>query len=474
MFQDNPFTRRRTVEIILSGAATVLLPLCPGRSFGEESGPKRTVMAHWHFFPISIDNEPFQQDYYTLGYMRTDGEGGKHAAYGGLIRDRPIPRAPIQSSNWRLLDALSDIHFAQDAGLTAFQFNICSLSSRDGYISAFNLYISAAEQLNSGFSITPCIDCTCLPRDTDLESLVAFLTRALRRKGALKAKEERPVLSAFAAENWPSEQWKALLDSLGQQGVNVYFAPMFVDPTKAAHDTLARADMIGWWCGDHLGGITALKRFYTQIREMKKDVLATVWPQDCRYKDGWYAESRNSEVFRQGWSAAIEANAEYVNVLTWNDYSESSHLRPSLYTQYAFADLNRLFSDRFLRRDKADYSENLFYFHRIDTIHSDQSLSCRLGSPTNEVELLACLEQPGELRIDIEGTQVAHDVASGMFSLRIPAMPGRPRFGLRRKGRDVLALDSAFTIRERSRWPNYTYRGGSTQRKPLQWRSVDE
>lgn len=50
------------------------------------------VFAHYFTpYPISLNNKAGADDYYTKNYLNPAGESGKHAAYGGLLRDRPFP-----------------------------------------------------------------------------------------------------------------------------------------------------------------------------------------------------------------------------------------------------------------------------------------------------------------------------------------------------------------------------------------------
>ena len=63
-------------------------------SEGVEKQNPRKVFAHYiPSFPISIDNKDSDQDYYATQYLTVRGENGIHAAYGGYLRDRPLPRA---------------------------------------------------------------------------------------------------------------------------------------------------------------------------------------------------------------------------------------------------------------------------------------------------------------------------------------------------------------------------------------------
>ena len=66
----------------------------------------RKVYAHWHYYPVSLDNyNPTSNDYYERNYIAVNGEGGAHAAYGGMMRERPLPRLTRPETDWRLRDA---------------------------------------------------------------------------------------------------------------------------------------------------------------------------------------------------------------------------------------------------------------------------------------------------------------------------------------------------------------------------------
>ncbi|SCE09881.1 hypothetical protein GA0115252_13041, partial [Streptomyces sp. DfronAA-171] len=71
--------------------ATEALPFdLPAVKTLHASGKK--VYAHYFTpYPLSLDNQAPGADYYARNYLRPEGESGKHAAYGGLLRDRPRP-----------------------------------------------------------------------------------------------------------------------------------------------------------------------------------------------------------------------------------------------------------------------------------------------------------------------------------------------------------------------------------------------
>ena len=113
-----------------------------------------------HYFPpypISIDNQPAASDYYSDNYLTIEGEGGKHAAYGGWLRDRPLPRDPIPVADWRVEDLRTEVRQAKAAGIDGFTVNILSLSGSN-WTASVNL-MRAADDVG-GFTIVPNVDAT--------------------------------------------------------------------------------------------------------------------------------------------------------------------------------------------------------------------------------------------------------------------------------------------------------------------------
>jgi len=76
------------------------LPWDPVPTNVLQASPKKVFSHYFSPFPISIDNLPASEDYYTTQYINPYGENGKHAAYGGYLRCRPPPRAPVNSTDW--------------------------------------------------------------------------------------------------------------------------------------------------------------------------------------------------------------------------------------------------------------------------------------------------------------------------------------------------------------------------------------
>lgn len=444
------------------------LPLLPQR--------KRLTLSHWHFFPVSFDNKPVLYDYYTRELLPPTGEGGKHAAYGGFLRDRPIPMSVIPLREWQIAAAAMDIAFAEAAGVDAFQFNIPTFDPRHGYVRNIGFLLSAIEQKQLDFRIVPNLECASMPSTLPVSDVVAGLKPLLQHPGSLKMADGRPMLSCFAYDAWSAERWTEVLRALEVAGVPVYFAPMLLDPAKGTPEHLRLADMIGWWAGNHPDGVRDVRRAAEAARSIGKAVLYPVWTQDYRAKNAIFAEARNTEVFRSGWEQAIGMDPECVNVLTWNDYSESSALRPSVGTQYLFADMNRYYSDWFRSGQQPSIVRDvLYYCHRRDftdaghaAVPDRAATRLVLGrTPANDVEAIAFATAASTLEIRNGLGTTRQDIQAGIRALRAPLAPGQQHFRLQRGGKDLLTVDSPFEVRDRWEWQDLVYRGGSSSRAPV-------
>lgn len=436
--------------------------------------PDRLVISHWHYFPISLDNAVAENDFYTRGYLDPKGENGKHAAYGGFLRDRPLPRPPIPAPDWPLVDAETDVRRASQAGIDAFQLNVMSLRPRDMFYRYLTRYLDAVERLDTAFRIIPCIDCLGEHNNAaSPEELARQLAPILQRKGILRMADGRPMLSCFLYEWWKVDRWQKIFAELDTLGIKPYFAPMFLRTTDLDPKLLAMADMVGGWAGNHMGGVDAVADLHRRVRDAGKAFMWSVWPQDYRPKDGWYNEAHNSLLFRTGFERGIAEDVACINVMTWNDYSESSQIAPSSNTGYAFADLTRFYADWYKSGSRPEIVRDvLFYFHRRDfaarkfaLMSQPSTAAIRYGpGPFDEIELLAFLKEPGRLEIIQEALTTGKDADAGMTSLFAPLATGPQRLRLSRQGAAVMEVESAFAVRANPEIQNLAYCGGRSRR----------
>src|SRR5690349_19979037 len=116
-FAEGPPVARRVASLV------VLLALLAPASQAD-AVERRKVLAHYHWFPVSVDNAPLP-DLYAC-WLTPACERGKYAYSGGFLRDRPPFRAPRAGPDWRLKDKAGEVTTAKAAGIDGFTFNIVS------------------------------------------------------------------------------------------------------------------------------------------------------------------------------------------------------------------------------------------------------------------------------------------------------------------------------------------------------------
>ncbi len=314
--------------------------------FDLPAGPTRhKVFAHYvPNFPISIDNMDGDNDYYQLQYLTPEGEGGIHASYGGLLRDRPLPRKRIDQPDWQIADFMTEIGQAKSVGIDGFAMDVIKPRAQSNVVT--NLLAAAAR--NTDFDILITADMSGPLFDLSVEEFAADISTYLAAPHAYRLADGTPVLSAFAAERRNPEWWAAVLEDLtAKLHTKIAFVPIFVDIT----DKIAEYNSISYgfsaWGGrsprgmalsDHAPG--SPNDLINQAHLRGKIWMQSVPFQDSRPRSGTFEESLNGMTNRIAWQLANQNGAEWVQLITWNDYAESTAMAPSVAHGWRMLDLN--------------------------------------------------------------------------------------------------------------------------------------
>jgi len=476
---------RNTVLCLLTG----LLWLATGRTAHADSAPfwpfdpaplsvlrasPHKVFAHYFTpFPLSLDNRPAEADVYATGYLAPDGEKGKHLAYGGYLRERPLPQAPSDNSTYELANLREEVRRAAALGLDGFS---CDLLNYEGpHWRRVQLLMTAASEVDPGFKILLMPDMSAAFHSQP-DQLAAAVTTLAQSPAAYRLPDGRLVVAPFNAQDETADWWKNWLARMKAGGVDIAFFPLFQDWKRYAGDFAPISYGYSDWGRRSVPGNQEWDQAAKTAHAAGVLWMAPVSPQDMRPKSGVYWEASNSENFRLMWRNAIQGGADWAQVITWNDYSEATEISPSTGTQYAFYDLTAYYVNWFKTgRAPVIKRDALFYFHRTqpsgappDPARQTQLMVLRPGdTPSDQIELLAFLTAPGSLEIQI-GTKVYRELApSGLTSFKVPLAPGLPVFRLVRHGRTVASVTSAFPISASVPIQDLLYRGGSSLRPPV-------
>ena len=282
------------------------------------------------------------------------------------------------------------------------------------------------------------------------------------------------LLAPFAADKRSPAWWAATMQALAAEGIEAALWPVFVSPWSVATMSLQEeVPLLGTssWGPATIPGATGYAKNAQQAHDMGLMWMAPVRPQDSRPKDLVYSEAGTTQTMRLLWDAAREGDAEWVQLITWNDYSEATEFSPSSGTQWAIFDLTAYYVAWFKTGEQpAIVRDAIYYAHRLHATTAEPDLTQQEsvyklvngGSPLDEIELLAFLTAPATLEIEVGDHVDMIQAAAGIQSFRVPLAEGTLSFRIVRDGSTVAAVESAFPISNAIIYQDMLYRSGGS------------
>ncbi|MEU6295566.1 glycoside hydrolase family 71 protein [Streptomyces erythrochromogenes] len=434
---------------------------------------KKLVFAHYFTpYPLSLDNADADRDYYTRNYLNPDGESGKHGRYGGLLRDRPLPVAP-KSGDWEYANLQQEVRTARAAGIDGFTLDLLSLSGKNWDRS--NLLMAAARSVDPAFKIMLMPDMTSLKTD-DPRVLAEALATLADASAAHRLPDGRLVVSPFKAEAKDVAWWTEVIRILkADHGIRTAFVPLFLDFGAHSGDFAPISHGFSEWGSRSYVGQESSTRDVQRAHGMGKIWMQPVSVQDARPNQGIYDEAGNTATLRATWTRAIEDGADWVQLTTWNDYSEGSQFAPSLHNGHAYLDLTSYYLTRFktggwpkIVRDTLYLSARTQFANADPT--GDQSLvmSLRKGSaPSRDtVEVLSFLTAPADVRTTVGTARGSHDAPAGIHSKLLPLKAGTSEAQVVRDGRATAAVDLPYRVDHTVDVQDLQYYAATSGREP--------
>jgi hypothetical protein len=424
------------------------------------TGPSdRKVFAHYvPWIPISVDNLPAEKDYYTTQLMSPDGENGIHRAYGGLLRDRPAPRPPVKSSNFKDVDVATDISQAKSVGIDGFAVDVLSPATQDADI---NRLLTCARDAGD-FRIQITADMTGRLAATTPADFASQIAPYLKAGSAQRLKDGRVVLGAFFAERQPVGWWSdALNEFRTTYGLDIAFVPTFLD-ADANLDAFAPISygLSNWgFRNPDLVVPTSVDTGMPVDLIRRAHRLGKIWMQpvafqDNRPKAGTYEESLNGVTNRNAWQIATKEGAEWANLITWNDYAETTAIAPSSKHGWRILDIDAYRIAIFkYGASPPVVRDTLFVSHRTQPFAAapttpETLLMRNIGDtpPRDSVEVESFAMAPSVVVASIGGNRLFCDVPAGFGVCTFPLSPGVIAVGLSRDKTDKVTVISPFRV----------------------------
>ncbi|MFJ4781530.1 endo-1,3-alpha-glucanase family glycosylhydrolase [Streptomyces sp. NPDC088762] len=414
---------------------------------------RKLVFAHYFTpYPLSLDNASADGDYYTRHYLDPNGESGKHERYGGLLRDRPLPVRP-KTGDWEYANLQQEVRTARAAGIDGFTLDMLSLSGKNWDRS--HLLMAAAHAVDPAFKIMLMPDMTSLKTD-DPRVLADALATLGDAPAAHRLPDGRLVVSPFKAEEKSAAWWTEVMELLASRhGIRTAFVPLFLD--FGAHQGEFAPISYGFseWGSRSYVGQESSTRDVRRAHDLGKIWMQPVSVQDARPNQGIYDEAGNTATLRSTWTHAIEDRADWVQLTTWNDYSEGSQFAPSLHNGHAYLDLTSYYLTRFktgswpeIVRDTLYLTARTQFAGADPTGRQSLLMSVRKGSaaPRDTVEVLSFLTGPGTVRTAVGPAEAAHGAPAGIHSELLPLKPGSVSARVVRDGKTRAEVELPYPV----------------------------
>ncbi len=449
------------LAVVVIGAvlyATVLTPGPAPKHHGNPTAePKSSKLVFAHYFPpfpISIDNADPSSDYYARNYLTIGGENGKHAQYGGFLRDRPVPRQPLPDPDWQVEDLRTEVRQAKAAGIDGFTLNVLTLTGQN-WTAAVNL-MKAAEDVG-GFTVVPNLDGTASASTPPPREVADKLAELYAYPSAQKV-DGQYLMSSFAPENRGPRFWSEVIKHLEQDHhLPIRFIAVFLDASQANMKAFAPFSYgFGNWGVRTVAGVASSQNYAARAHRLGKVWMAPVAFQDARPRSGLYDEAGNTETLRAMWGQAISQGADYVQMVTWNDYSESTQFAPSMAHGDVLLDINKYYAEWFRsgRRPRIT-ADHLFVTHRTMLVDAPvlsgiTNMAPNLGGATtparDTVEALVFLTKPAQVSITTSAGTKRFDQPAGVSAVTVPLAVGTVSAELSRDGQVVKKVTSPYPV----------------------------
>lgn len=467
-------------------AITPYLPFDPPSNSILRQSPRKVFAHYFPPFPISMDNLDPKKDQWVRHIMNPKGFGGRYIKTGGKCRQRPLPRPIRPEKNWLLKDMELEVQRASDLGMDGF---VCDIVKESGVNwTRVKALLEAAHKVDKTFKIMLMAGMPALFResktrkkDQSPERMAKMLLALSKYPAVYRLSDGRLAVSAFRGNDKRPEWWKKVFAIMKQKGETVAFVPLIQPWWDKEKKWLAEAKKfapicygLGTWGPRTAGESSKWEKFPACVHQFTKICFFPVGAQDFRAKSCIFWEAANTLSYRSYWQAAIKGNADWVQIITWNDYSEATEISPSSGTQYSLYDLTAYYVTWFKTGKKPEITRDvLYYSHRIHSVHAKPDLTKqkKMFKPItkeplrDDIELLCFLKAPGTVKISIGDKKYTKEFKAGVNEFRVPLQDGLPEFTLERQGKRIINFKSKFPINSKNIvYQDLLYRGGSSSR----------
>jgi hypothetical protein len=430
------------------------------------ASPKKIFYHYFPPYPITHSNEApyasgsYQGDYYTRNFLAINGEGGAHAAYGGLLRDRPMPTGvPFTGSDWMIQQQRVELQSCLESGGDGFFVNIMSSGDTNHWARMNTLADVCADEFPD-LSVIPMVDANASFSTQSNAVIASALNTFYNRGSGYMLGDGRRLLGTFKAEGKTLAYWQTLVSTLGTtHSKPIAFLGIFNSIGQApAYSAVPQYAAGRWGAGADPANVASSVNDAATTRARGEEPLWPVWNQDVRPNPGYgqmFFESLNTESLRAHWGKAITTDVPLIQQGTWNDYTEGSQFQPSVIRGKVALDI----STYYLIRWKLGYfptirQDALYLTHRNQMANATitggqtQLMTKRAGSALREhVEVLSFLKAEAQISLKIASNTYTYTAPAGMYVRSFQAAPGEVSVKAVRFDVEIARINSPVVIK---------------------------
>jgi glucan endo-1,3-alpha-glucosidase len=389
-----------------------------------------------------------------------------------------------------------EIQEAQAAGIDGFVLDMGAWNdpTLKYYDQRVELIYRAAEQLNTGFKLSFFVEFSNPTNIINLVETFAGRTNTLRYQGGI-------VLSAWGMNNVPTLGWVGLdwtntvLNPLRDAGYPIFFIPHFWPPNARELPAYSDAQFLLNQDGSFVQGLFLFgaagqpyqlaqcnSNYTAALHEAGKVFMAGYTPHywgSAQTSNGRrYYESDGGEGTILQWNSIIRNQPDWVNLVTWNDFNESTYCSPVVdpeqpqygegflatphrYCHAGYLELARHYIAWYKSgHEPAIGRDALFYFYRtharnaVASDSSDVPVTWFFGDVPDVIYTTVFLKAPAQLEMNSGGNLSTNTLSAGIQNVRTPFAPGAQTFTVRRHGAVVLSVQGPPVL---SRITNYNF-----------------
>ncbi|ORX34643.1 glycosyl hydrolase family 71-domain-containing protein [Kockovaella imperatae] len=375
---------------------------------------------------------------------------------------------PYDQSKWA-----ADVAAAAAQGIDGFALNMGSDSWQPPQVT--NAY--AAAEAAGNFKLFLSLDMTSLSCSSasDAQDLVN-LVKTYASSSAQAKFEGQVLVSTFAGSDCTfgsgsSNAWQTqFVDALTQDGVDIFFVPsIFSDPSTFASTSWLDGEL-NWNSGWPMGGqdlTTASDVQYMSALGSKAYMPAispfffthfgaNSWNKNWLYRsDDWLYATRWEQVI------SMRSQVKMTEILTWNDYGESSYIGPidgalpansgqwvNGFDHTVLSTLTQYYSTAFKTGSYPDITKDQVLLwqrpHAADANCPNDPAGKPAGTENTDDNLyaIALMTAPGSVTLTAGSTSQTFQVPAGLNKLKIPSAPGAMGGSISRGGQVVASVES--------------------------------